>query len=635
MGKIAWINLSTGQIEISTTPEEDLQKYLGSRGLAAKVLYDHVGPEVKPFDPENLLIFSTGLLTGTPWPSSARYTVTAKSPATGAYGYANSSGFFGPEVKKAGYDLLVFEGQAEKPVYVYIEDEQIKICDGLFLWGKETDEAEKELRDLYPGSRVATIGPAGENLVPIAAVINDYGRAAARTGMGAVMGSKKLKAVVVKGTKRSSVPREFMEVVRRVTPIIKNHPGSVNYTKWGTPILLNFKNKSGDNPSKNHKWGQFPMGDKINAETIAEYTVKTTGCYACSIRCSRITAVPDGPYKTPETEGPEYETSNALGPNVWNDNIEVLIHANKICNSLGLDTISAGVIIAFAMEAHEKGLLSDPVYNLEWGDPDTIIGLLKDMAHRRGLGELLAEGVQKASKKIPGSESFAMQVKGVEIPRQEGRVLKALGLAHATSNRGADHLYALPTIDLTGNIEVAKKVLPECGPELMDVTNEKYKANMTRYTETCNALADALGICKFAFTETYAILPPDLAEGVRALGLNLSDEELFQVGQRIVNLERMYNVRSGMSRKDDTLPDRMLKEPLDVYVNPEEIEKIDPDKAELVHKGLIVHLDTMLDDYYKLGGWTKEGIPTPARLKELGLEELIKDLPSDVLETCS
>jgi aldehyde:ferredoxin oxidoreductase len=169
----------------------------------------------------------------------------------------------------------------------------------------------------------------------------------------------------------------------------------------------------------------------------------------------------------------------------------------------------------------------------------------------------------------------------------------------------------------------------------MDVTNEKYKANMTRYTETCNALADALGICKFAFTETYAILPPDLAEGVRALGLNLSDEELFQVGQRIVNLERMYNVRSGMSRKDDTLPDRMLKEPLDVYVNPEEIEKIDPDKAELVHKGLIVHLDTMLDDYYKLGGWTKEGIPTPARLKELGLEELIKDLPSDVLETCS
>ena len=205
MGKIAWINLSTGQIEISTTPEEDLQKYLGSRGLAAKVLYDHVGPEVKPFDPENLLIFSTGLLTGTPWPSSARYTVTAKSPATGAYGYANSSGFFGPEVKKAGYDLLVFEGQAEKPVYVYIEDEQIKICDGLFLWGKETDEAEKELRDLYPGSRVATIGPAGENLVPIAAVINDYGRAAARTGMGAVMGSK-IKSSCSKGTKRSSVP---------------------------------------------------------------------------------------------------------------------------------------------------------------------------------------------------------------------------------------------------------------------------------------------------------------------------------------------------------------------------------------------------------------------------------------------
>ncbi|WP_227767440.1 aldehyde ferredoxin oxidoreductase family protein [Zhaonella formicivorans] len=630
MANTAWVDLTTGSVAIKPTPGEDLVKYLGSRGLAAKVLYDHVGPEVQPFDPENLLIFSTGLLTGTPWPSSARYTVTAKSPATGAYGYANGSGFFGPELRKAGYDLVIFKGKSPKPVYLYIEDDKLELCPADVLWGKTTEETEKFLRDLYPGSRVASIGPAGENLVKIAAVINDYGRAAARTGMGAVMGSKNLKAVVVKGTQKAKTPPEFMEVVRRVTPQIKDHPGSINYTKWGTVILLNFKNRSGDNPSKNHRWGQFPMGDKLNAEAVAKYTVKNQGCYACPIRCARITEVPDGPFKTPANEGPEYETANALGPNVWNSNVELLIHANKLCNELGLDTISAGVLIAFAMEAHEKGLLNDSNYSLEWGDADTIIGLLNDIAYRRGTGELLADGVREASKRLQGgSEAYAMQVKGVEIPRQEGRVLKAMALGHATSNRGADHLYALPTIDLTGNTEVAAKVLPECGPELMDVTSEQYKANMTRFTEACNALADALGICKFAFTETYAILPPDLADGLRALGYEISDDEVLRVGQRIVNLERMYNVRHGFSRKDDTLPYRKLHEPLDIYANPEDIEKVEPAEAKLIHRGLTVNLDPMLDEYYALGGWTKDGIPTAERLKELGLEELIKDLPEN------
>lgn len=628
MAKTAWIDLTNGKVELQTTPEEELRQFLGSRGIAAKVLYDHVGTAVQPFDAENLLIFSTGPLTGTPWPSAARYTVTAKSPATNAYGYANGSGFFGPELRKAGYDMVVFKGKATNPVFVYIEDTKIDLVRADELWGKNTEETEQWLRDRYPGSRVASIGPAGEKLVRIAGIINDYGRAAARTGMGAVMGSKNLKAVVVKGTNKAKTPPEFMEVVRRVTPVIKNHPGSVNYTKWGTVILLNFKNKSGDNPSKNHQWGQFPFGNELNAEAVARYTVKTQGCYACPIRCARVTQVLDGPFKTPANEGPEYETANALGPNIWNSNVELLIHANKLCNELGLDTISAGVLIAFAMEAHEKGLLHDPNYSLEWGDPASILGLLHDIASRRGTGALLADGVKEAAKRLGNNSStYAMEVKGVEIPRQEGRVLKAMGLAHATSNRGADHLYALPTIDLTGNVEVAAKVLPDCGPELMDITSEKYKAQMTRFTEACNALADALGICKFAFTETYAILPPDLAEGLRALGLDISDAEILQAGQRIVNLERMYNIRHGFSRKDDTLPRRKLAEPLDIYANPEDIGKIPAAEAKLIHRGLTVNLDPMLDEYYALGGWTADGIPTAARLKELGLAELIKDLP--------
>jgi aldehyde:ferredoxin oxidoreductase len=280
------------------------------------------------------------------------------------------------------------------------------------------------------------------------------------------------------------------------------------------------------------------------------------------------------------------------------------------------------------MEAHERGLLNDRHYNLEWGDPETIIGLIKDIAYRRGTGDLLADGVKEASARLGhGSDFFAMHVKGVELPRQEGRVLKGFGLAHATSNRGADHLYALPTIDVAGMTDVAAKVLPECGPELMDVTSEKFKPRMVRFTEACNALADAAGICKFAFTETYALLPGDLAEGLRALGLPISDAEIMRIGQRIVNLERMYNVRHGFNRKDDYLPPRSLREPLDVYTNPEEIERAPAEQASLSRQGLTIDLDTMLDEYYALGGWTREGIPTAVRLQELGLEEVAKDLP--------
>ncbi len=631
MAKTAWIDLTLGKAEVLETPEELLHDYVGSRGIAAKTLYDLAGPEVGPFDPANPLIFSTGPLTGTPWPSAARYTVTAKSPATGAYGYANSSGFFGPELRKAGYDMLVIRGKSSSPAYIHIEDGEITFHSAQDLWGKTAGETEQILRNRHPGSRAAEIGPAGEHMVLIASVINDYGRAAARTGMGAVMGSKNLKAVVVKGTVRMNLSDSFRAVIKRVAPLVNSHPGAQDYTKWGTVILLNYKNRSGDNPTMNHRYGQFSKGDHINAQAIARYTVKNRGCFACGIKCARMTEVPDGPFRTPLQEGPEYETSNALGPNVWNDNPELLIHCNWLCNEMGIDTISVGVLIAFAMEAHENGLLDDERFSLEWGDPDTIIGLIRDISHRRGTtGRLLAQGVRSAAAVLGGgSEAYAMQVKNVEIPRQEGRVLKAMALAHATGNRGADHLYALPTIDLTGNLDVVSKVpsLKACGPELMQTTSEQYKGVMVRFTEVCNALADALGICKFAFTETYAILPSDLAEGLRALGIDVSDEELFTAGERIVTLERMYNVRHGFSRKDDTLPKRKLQEPLDVYVDPTEIGQRSPEEAELIHRGLTVDLDPMLDEYYRLGKWDRNGIPTPERLEELNLASCIQDLP--------
>ncbi|MBI9104521.1 MAG: aldehyde ferredoxin oxidoreductase family protein [Spirochaetales bacterium] len=631
MAKTAWINLSNREVSIRETPKDLLQKYIGSRGIAAKMLYDLVDKKVAPLSPENVLIFSTGPLTGTPWPSAARYTVTAKSPATGAYGYANSSGFFGPQMKKAGYDMFIIQGKSPVPVYLHVEDNDIKILSAEDLWGKETGETEDILKARHEGVKVAEIGPAGENLIQMASVINDHGRAAARTGMGAVMGSKNLKAIAVRGTKPLEIPPKFRDVIKRVAPLVNKNPAALDYNQWGTVILLNYKNRSGDNPSKNHLYGQFPMGDNLNAQAIAKYTIKNKGCFACGIKCARMTEVPDGPYKTPLQEGPEYETANSLGPNVWNDNPEVLIYCNKLCNEMGIDTISVGVLIAFAMEAHEKGLLYDEKYNLNWGDPGTIIGLIEDISRRTGTtGALLAQGVKKAAEILGGeSKQFAMEVKNVEIPRQEGRVLKAMALAHATSNRGADHLYALPTIDLTGNLDIVSKVpsLKACGPELMETSSEKFKAEMVRYTEACNALADALGICKFTFTETYAILPADLAEGLRALGIDISDEELFHAGERIVTIERMYNVKHGFSRKDDTLPGRNLHEPLNVYVEPKEIGTIHEETAELVKEGLLVNLEPMLDDYYRLGGWDRNGIPLEKRLKELKMEECITDLP--------
>lgn len=628
MAKTAWINLTENKIEIKETPSELLEKFIGSRGMAAKTLYDNVGVDVDPYSSENLLIFSMGPFTGTPWPSGARYTVTAKSPATGAYGYANSSGYFGPELKHAGYDMLVFKGISEEPVYLQIEDDQIRLLPAGDLWGKNCFEVENTLKARHEKSKVACIGTAGENLVKFAAIINDHGRAAARTGMGAVMGSKKLKAVIVRSTKKQSYSKEFIDVVKRVTPIIKNHPGSIEYTKWGTVILLNYKNNSGDNPAKNHQFGQFLVNGNITAQSIAKYTVRNTGCYACSIKCSRVTEVKSGQFMTPEGEGPEFETANALGANIWNSDPELLIHCNKICNDIGIDTISAGVCIAFAMELKEKGLLNDDFYSLGWGNPETIIGLLNDIALRRGIGNLLADGVKSASEEIGnGSESFAMQVKGVEMPRQEGRVWKAFGLAHATSNRGADHLYALPTIDGTGNKVIADRYLSECGPELMDMHNEKYKGIMCRFTEACNGLADCLGICKFAFTETFAIGPEDLAEGLNALmGYKHTEKSMLEAGKRLVNLERMYNVRHGMSRKEDTLPRRSLEEPLYVFENPEEAGFVDIKDAKIA-KVLNLNLPIMLDEYYEAGKWTEDGIPTSERLCELGLEDIVKDLP--------
>jgi aldehyde:ferredoxin oxidoreductase len=628
MASSAYVNLSTGDVTIEPSDPEALRLFLGGRGYASKLLFDRVGPSVDPLSPDNLLIFSIGPLGGTPWPTSGRGHVTFKSPLTGGYGHANAGGDFGAELAKAGYDALVISGQAASPIYLYLTDESVEIRpavdpstpSGQTLWGLEVSA----LSDcLEPLGKVACIGPAGENLVRIAGIMNDRSRAAGRAGGGAVMGSKRLKAIVAKAAGRRAIPPDFRKRAVTAAQFLRTTPQLEDLRRYGTSFLVSIKNISGDLPAKNHQVGQVPWVGKIDALALDEYVVKSKGCYACPLLCGRVSEVAEGRYAC-HTGGPEYETIDALGPMTWLSDMEAIIYANLRCNELGLDTISTGVVIAFAMECHEKGLLADPELSLEWGDPDTVLGLIERIAHRQGVGDALAQGVKRAADQIgDGADHLAMHVKGLETPRQEPRIAKGFGLGHVTSNRGADHLYALPTIDTAGLWDAAQHFFPEeMLDELMDTDNERYKPDQVIVGENFCAVTDALGICKFTTSEDYTLLPEDLAEGLSLLwNRPVTAEELMTAGERIVNLERMYNVRQGMDRSDDILPRRFTSEPLDVWEytpDPETGEAVRSQQP--VRAGAIVRdLEAMLDRYYDLRGWDRDGKPTQETLGKLEL----------------
>lgn len=627
MALSAHIDLTVPEISIWPTEEVLLKKWLGGRGLGAAILTEKVGVTTQPLDPENCLIFSTGPMNGTPWPTASRYHVTFKSPATNAYGYANAGGHFGAELRYAGFDVLIITGRASQPTILQIKDEEITLIPARKLWGESTSFVEETLREEYGGC-VAAIGQAGENLVSMAAIINDGGRAAARGGPGAVMGSKHLKALhVLSDRKKTPTRAELAKLAKKHAKDLIESPNTQMLAEESTLFLMAIKNEIGDLPTKNHQMGQVPFIRKVNSEAFSKYWVKRLGCAMCPIRCSRRTEL-DTDNESVCIEGPEYETADAFGPMCGNDDPEIVIKANQLCNDFGLDTISTGVTIAFALECHEQGLLNHPNYSLEWGDPETILGLVKDIAYRRGLGELLSEGVRRASKEIGGdSERYAMHVKGLEIPRQEPRIAKAFGLGHATSNRGADHLYGMPALDLAGNWEAARKIFPEEAlSELMELSNEKYKADIVCYGENFCAVVDSLGICKFSTAETYVVMPADLAEGLRALGYDYTEASLLETGERIVNLERLFNQKHGLGRKDDSLPERFTSEPLDIYRYQEDENHSGEGRLEeVITTGEISDWDAMLDRYYALRGWDEDGHPKLETLERLGISNAIKE----------
>lgn len=593
-GKILRVNLEKKTIVKEPLNQKAADDYVGARGLGTKYFCDEVDPKVDPLGPDNKLIFMTGPLTGTAASCSGRYEVVAKAPLTGTIGAANSGGHFGPELKYAGYDGIIFEGVSDTPVYLYINDDKVELRDASHLWGKTVFEATDELNKSCGASfRVACIGPTGENLCLYAGVMNDKHRAAGRGGLGAVMGSKKLKAVVVKGTGSIGVarPEGFMNAIENARNILKAHPVTgEGLAAYGTEILVNIINETGGLPLRNGRDGAvYADADNISGETLAnKYLVRNKGCFGCCIGCGRVVRIPDGPFKS-FGEGPEYEAGWSFGADCGIDDLEAVCKANFICNEYGFDPITLGATIACAMELFEAGYLTEEETGMpiRFGDAHTMVKLAEMTAKNEGFGKELALGSYRLAEKC-GHPELSMTVKKQEMPAYDGRALQGIGLEYATSNRGGCHVRGYMT---------SPEVLGL--PTKMDPLVTEGKAGMLKVFQDLTALIDSVGICLFT---SFAIGLPEVAAQYReAVGSNESDGDILLKGERIWNLEKRFNIAAGVEK--DTLPPRLLRDEL----------------PEGPAKGKVNELHTMLEEYYQLRGWDSEGVPTEGKVKELGL----------------
>jgi aldehyde:ferredoxin oxidoreductase len=617
MGQLLRVNLTEQTVTVEELNQVWAQQFLGGAGLATKYFYEEVPGGVDPLGPENSLIFMTGPLTGTASASASRYSVVAKSPQTGLWGQANSGGSFGPALKKSGYDGIIFEGISSSPVTLQIIDGKAKLLDASHLWGLSIPETDDSLQD-SAGQKctVAAIGPAGENLVTYAAIMNDKHRAAGRCGLGAVMGSKKLKAIACAGSRPIQLADKngFQSAAAKQFTLIDESILKVGFDTFGTNMLADFVNVRGGYPTRNWQEGVFEEIDAINAEAIMDSVfVDGTSCFACPITCGRATKIESGKWKGDQGEGPEYESTNTLGSMCGISDINAITKANYLCNEYGLDTISTGATIAFAMECFEKGILTRQQTDgleIAFGDGDILVALVEKIAKREGIGDLLARGTRTMAGELgQGSEKFAMHVKGLELPAYDSRAAKITGLGYVTANRGGDHM--------TGYVQ---------GPTFMDVPflivddssiRDPFTANLAETQvlidmENALAVLDAFGGCKFM----GILLPADelIDLFVYATGWAFTIDDFRKAGERIYNLTRAACVREGVSRDEEVLPDRLMGEPL----------PSGPAEGMINDRQM---LEKMKDAYYDRRGWNHEtGIPTPEKLEELDLDYLIPDL---------
>jgi len=608
-GKILKVDLTTKRVSVEPINEGIARNYLGGKGYSVYFLhqylkeYEKKGISPKNIDPlgkENVLIFATGPGTGVPkFPSPSRYHVmTIKAPLTGSIGSGNGGGEWGAFLKFAGFDGIIIEGASDTPVYLAVIDGKAEIRDARELWGKNTIDTTRALKSIAGGKNtsVTCIGPAGENLIPMAVIMNDEYRAAGRGGLGAVMGSKRLKAIVVSGDKKVPVakPKEFESVAKRCLDAIKNNPVTgEGLPTYGTSVLINAINGAGALPYKNWQTGVNPDAERISGETLAkEYLVKKRACWACTIGCGRISSVKSGPFQILSAEGPEYETIWSLGGDTAIDDLDAVVKAHHLCNELGMDPISLGSTIAAAMELNEKGYIPKEDLqglDLKFGNAAAMVEVVWRTAYEMGFGKHLALGSRKLCE-LYGHPEFSMSVKGMEMPAYDPRGIKGIGLNYATANRGGCHV--------TG-YTVAPEIVGI--PEKVDPLVTEGKAQWVKVFQDLTSTVNSTVNCLFT---TFALGAGDFADLLSAVtGWDLSQDEILKIGERIYNLERLMMNKLGLDGQDDTLPTRLLKEPM----------------PEGPAKGQIVELDTMKKEYYKLRGWVN-GIPTAEKLKELEIE---------------
>ena len=609
-GKILRVDLTNGTTSVEEPDEDFYRQYIGGRGFVSYFLLKELKGGVDALGPENKLIFAAGVVTGVPIAGSGRNSVGAKSPLTGGYGDAEVGGYWGAELKHAGYDAIIIEGKAKSPVYLWIEDSKVEIRDAKHLWGKTTGDCQKLIQKELgvSGVRVAQIGIGGENQVRYACVVNDINHAAGRSGMGAVMGSKNLRAIAVKGNQKVELSdtEAVNSLAKWLRDDLKTNPGAVNMSKNGTQGDLMALNTAGGLPTRNFKQGVFEGAEKISAPAMNESILTSRGgCYACPIRCKPEVAVGE-PYNVdPFYGGPEYETLAALGSDCGIDNLEAVSKGNQLCGAYGLDTISTGASIAFAMECFENGILTEKDtggLKLNFGNAEAMLKLIEMIARREGLGGILAEGVALAAATLgKGAERFAIHVKGQELPMHEPRFKAGLGVGYTISPTGADHCHNIHDSAFETRVAGTLRAMGVSEP-LPAQQLSPAKVRMLVYVSLWQHVLNCLGFCLFVPLAPSKMV--DLISGITGWDTNVW--ELMKVGERAIAIDRAFNNREGKGKADDYLPSRFFT-PFD--------------SGPL--KGVGIKEDELaqsIDTYYAMVGWDKTGIPTLAKLQELGIE---------------
>ncbi len=613
MGSVWRIDLTYGRIEREPTSDSAVRRFLGGRGANIAMLLDALSPEIDPLSPDAPLIFGVGPFVGTGIPSAARFNVSGRSPQTGILGDSNAGGFFGQELRCAGIDQIVLTGRASRPTVLWIDGDDVELVDGRPFWGLDTAEATAALRTSVgdPKARVAVVGPAAENGVSFSGVFADLVRAAARTGMGRLMASKNLKAIAVRAAGKPPIadPVRFREQCTRLRERILAHPEYEIRSRLGSTQLVMALQRMGGLPTRHFQAGTFEQAEAVSGETIEEkYKVRPMTCATCPIHCSRYLEVDDPRFPDLRFEGPEYEPLAGFTVRVGVDDLPLALYAVDRCNRLGLDAISTSEGIAWAMECSERGLLTaDDAdgLDLSFGNGETVLVLIEQIARREGFGDVLADGVRAAAERLGLGRDLAMHVKGLELFQADVRAMKAYGLGNAVASRGADHLRSEPWFEFSGDREAGVRRYGVA--DSADRLAWRGKGLVVKDFEERAAVADALGICKNVYNNMEVLDWDETAELLEAaIGGTWTGEDVRCAGERIVNAERMINVHLGIGRADDTLPRRFLEEPAGPSDSPS--------------AGSVVELEPMLDEYYAARGWDGvTGHPTAEKLAELGL----------------